>query len=81
MLDDVRQTADVEGDHGRAAGLGLDGGVEQIILPRWHHQRVGGAIERAQAEVVAQLAGVVNRKTQIGCCAAHKSKSLFTINQ
>jgi len=30
VLNDIPQAADVEGDHGRTAGLGFDGGVGQI---------------------------------------------------
>ena len=62
----VRQTAGVKGDHRGAAGVGFDAGVGQIVLARWHHHGIGGAVERAQTEVVVQVAGVVDREAEVG---------------
>jgi len=56
----------VEGDHRGGAGVGFDAGVGQIVLARGDHDGIGGAVERAQAEVVVQVAGVVDGEAEIG---------------
>lgn len=40
--------------------MGFDAGVGQIVLARGDHHRIGGAVERAQAEAVVQVASVVD---------------------
>ena len=60
VVDDVGQAAGVEGDHRGGTGVGFDAGVGQIVLARWNHHGIGSAEERAQAEVVVQVAGVVD---------------------
>ena len=66
MLDDVWQSAGVEGDHRGGAGVGLDAGVGQIVLARGDYHGIGGAVERAQAKVIVQVAGVVDREAKVG---------------
>ena len=64
--DDVRQATGVEGDDWGGAGVGFDAGVGQIVLARSDHHGIGGAVERTQAEVVVQMAAVVDGKAQRG---------------
>ena len=66
VLDDVGQSAGVEGDHRGGAGVGFNAGVGQIVLARGDHHGIGGAAERAQAEVVVKLAGVVDGEAEVG---------------
>ena len=73
VLDDVGQTAGVEGDHRGGAGMGFDDGVGQIVLTRGDHDSIGGAVERAQAEVVVQMAGVWMGKPRFGKTACNRS--------
>ena len=64
VLDDVGQAAGIEGDHWCAAGVGLHSCIGQIVLPRGDHHRISGAVEHSQAEVVMQVAGVVDGETE-----------------
>jgi len=66
VLDDVRKTAGIEGDHRGGAGVGLDAGVGQVVLARWQYQCVGGTVDGAQAEVVVQVAGVMDGEAERG---------------
>jgi len=66
VLNNIGQAAGIEGNHRSGAGVGFDADVGQIVLARGNHYGISGAVERAQAEVVVQVAGVVNGKTQIG---------------
>ena len=63
VFDDVWQAASVKGDHRSEAGVGFDAGVGQIVLTRGDHHGIGGAVERAQADVVVQVAGVFDHPT------------------
>ena len=65
VLDDVWQSAGVEGDHRGGAGVGFDTGVGQIVLARGDYHGIGGAVERAQTEVVVQVAGVVDGEAEV----------------
>jgi hypothetical protein len=42
------------------ARVGFDACIGQIVLARRHQEGVGGAVERAQAEVVVQMTAVVD---------------------
>ncbi len=55
VVHDVTQAAGAESHHGRAAGVGFNTGVGQVVLAGWHHQQIGGAVEGTQAEVVVQV--------------------------
>ena len=65
MFDDVGQAAGAEGDHRGGAGVGFDAGVGQIVLERWDHYGIGSAVQRAQAEIVVQVAGVVDGDAEV----------------
>ena len=65
MFDDVRQPAGVEGDHRGGAGVGFDAGVGQIVLARGARHGIGGAVERTQAEVIVQVAGVMDGEAEV----------------
>ena len=66
MFDDVRQATDAEGDHRGGAGVGFGGGLAECFLSRRDHDGIGSAVERAQAEVVVQVAGVVDGDAEVG---------------
>jgi len=63
---DDRQAAGVEGHHRGAAGMGFEAGVGQVVLAAGDHNRIGGAMKGAQAEVVVQVAGVVHGEVELG---------------
>ena len=46
--------------------MGFEAGVGQVVLAGRDHERISGAVESAQAEVIVQMAGVVQRKTELG---------------
>ena len=45
--------------------MGFDACVGQIVLARGNHHGIGGAVERAQTEVVVQVAGVVDGEAEV----------------
>ena len=65
VFDDVGQAAGVEGDHRGGAGVGFGSCLAECFLARRHHDGIGGAVERAQAEVVVQVTGVVDGKPRV----------------
>lgn len=66
MFNDVRQAANVERDHRGGAGVGFGRGLAECFLARRDHDGIGGAVERAQAEVVMEVAVVVDREAEVG---------------
>ena len=65
IFNDVGQAADVERHHWGAAGVGFEAGVGEVVLAGGEHERIGGAVEGAQAEVVVQVAGVVRGEAEL----------------
>ena len=82
VVDDVYQPTGAEGHDRGAAGVGLQAGVRQVVLPGGDHEHIGGGIEQPQADVVVEVAAVVHGKTEIGrirgpALAEHHQFELF----
>ena len=67
VFNDVGQAAGAKGDHRGGAGVGFEAGVGQIVLARGDHHGIGGAVERAQAEVSV----VFGKRFTISCRAVY----------
>ena len=47
------------------AGVGCHAGIGQIVLARGHQDCIGGTVESAKAEVIMQVAGVVDGEAEV----------------
>jgi hypothetical protein len=66
MLNNIGQAADTECRHECASGFGLHSIIGKTVMAREQYHHIGSAVERAQAQVIVQVAGVMNRDTTSG---------------